>query len=107
MLTGFFQDSDFIVVLQTGFWSGSGFLPLGSRLESDSKKLESEHLWSEHLSSSSGWWFMAKKVRANICRLWFFWVRCQAKLLACEISDIMPCAHPQSNILQYTDKIDC
>jgi len=27
MLTGFFQDSDFIVVLQTGFGSGSGFLP--------------------------------------------------------------------------------
>jgi len=43
MLTGFFQDSDFIVVLQTGF--GSGFLPLKSELESDSKKLESEHLW--------------------------------------------------------------
>jgi len=43
MLTGFFQDSDFIVVLQTGF--GSGFLPLGSGLESDLKKLESEHLW--------------------------------------------------------------
>jgi len=31
-------------VLQTGFGSGSGFLPLGSELESDSKKLESEHL---------------------------------------------------------------
>ena len=44
MLKGFFQDSDFIVVLQTGFGSGSGFLPLGSGLESDSKKLESEHL---------------------------------------------------------------
>jgi len=43
MLTGFFQDSDFIVVLQTGF--GSGFLPLGSGLESDLKNLESEHLW--------------------------------------------------------------
>jgi len=43
MFTGFFQDSDFTVVLQTGF--GSGFLPLGSGLESDSKKLESEHLW--------------------------------------------------------------
>jgi len=42
MLTGFFQDSDFIVVLQTG--CGSGFLPLASGLESDSKKLESEHL---------------------------------------------------------------
>jgi len=42
MLTGFFQDSDFIVVLQTGF--GSGFLPLGSGLESDLKNLESEHL---------------------------------------------------------------
>jgi len=38
------QDSDFIIVLQTGFGSGSGFLPLGSGLESDSKKLESEHL---------------------------------------------------------------
>jgi len=37
MLTGFFQDSDFIVVLQTGF--GSGFLPLGSGLESDLKNL--------------------------------------------------------------------
>jgi len=45
MLTGFFRNSDFIVVLQTGFWSGSGFLPLGSGLESDSNKLESEHLW--------------------------------------------------------------
>jgi len=43
MLTGFFQDSDFILVLQTGF--GSGFLPLGSGLEPDSKILESEHLW--------------------------------------------------------------
>ena len=29
-------------MLQTGF--GSGFLPLGSGLESDSKNLESEHL---------------------------------------------------------------
>jgi len=47
MLTGFFQDSDFIVVLQTGF--GSGFLPLGSGLESDLKKLESKHLWHEAL----------------------------------------------------------
>ena len=37
MLTEFFQDSDFIVVLQTGF--GSGFLSRGSGLESDSKKL--------------------------------------------------------------------
>jgi len=37
MLTAFFQDSDFIVVLQTGF--GSGFLPLGSGLESDKKNL--------------------------------------------------------------------
>jgi len=46
MLTGFFQDSDFIVVLQIGF--GSGFLPLGWGLESDSKKLESEHLWTKH-----------------------------------------------------------
>jgi len=27
MLTRFFQDSDFIFVLQTGFGSGSGFLP--------------------------------------------------------------------------------
>ena len=45
MSTGFFQDSDFIVVLQTGFGSGSGFLPLGSGLDPDSKKLESEHLW--------------------------------------------------------------
>jgi len=34
-------------VLQTGFGSGTGFLLLGSGLESDSKKLESEHLWSE------------------------------------------------------------
>jgi len=34
---------DFIFVLQTEF--GSGFLPLGSGLDSDSKKLESEHLW--------------------------------------------------------------
>jgi len=41
MLTGFFQDSDFIVVLQTRF--GSGFLPLRSGLESDSKKLDSKH----------------------------------------------------------------
>jgi len=30
MLTGFFQDLDFIVVLQTRFGSGLGFLPLGS-----------------------------------------------------------------------------
>jgi len=44
MSTGFFQDSDFIVVSPSGFGSGSGFLPLGSGLESDSKKLESEHL---------------------------------------------------------------
>ena len=29
MLTGFFQDSHFIVVLQIGFGPGSGFLPLG------------------------------------------------------------------------------
>jgi len=43
ILTGFFQDSDFIFVLQTGFVSG--FLPFGSGLESDSKKRESEHLW--------------------------------------------------------------
>ena len=42
MLTRFFKD--FIVVLQTGFGSGSGFLPLGSGLESDSQKLESEYL---------------------------------------------------------------
>jgi len=42
VITGFFQDSDFIFVLQAGFGSGSGFLPLGSGLESDSKKLESE-----------------------------------------------------------------
>jgi len=32
-------------VLQTGF--GSGFLPLGSELELDSKKIESEHLWAK------------------------------------------------------------
>ena len=31
-------------MLQTGFGSGSGFLPLGSGLDSDSEKLESEHL---------------------------------------------------------------
>jgi len=36
------EDSEFIVVLQTGF--GSVFLPLGSGLESDSKKLDSENL---------------------------------------------------------------
>jgi len=53
MLTGFFQDSDFIVVLQTGF--GSGFLPLGSGLESDSKKLESEHVWPRLHQKSQGW----------------------------------------------------
>jgi len=53
MLTGFFQDSDFIVVLQTGFGSGSGFLPLKSGLESDSKKLESEHLWFVPAASQS------------------------------------------------------
>jgi len=45
MITGLFQDSDFIVVFQTGFGSGSGFLPLKLGLESDSKKLQSEHLW--------------------------------------------------------------
>jgi len=33
-----FQDSDFIVLLQTGVWSGSGCLHLGSGLESDSIK---------------------------------------------------------------------
>jgi len=43
MLTGFFQDSDSIVLFKTGF--GSGFLPIESGMESDSKKLESEHLW--------------------------------------------------------------
>jgi len=32
-----------MVVLQTGFGSGSGYLPLASGLESDSKKLESEN----------------------------------------------------------------
>jgi len=42
MLTGLFQDSDFIVVLQTGF--GSGSLPLGSGLDLDSKKLEAKYL---------------------------------------------------------------
>jgi len=42
-MNGIFQDLDFIFVLQTGL--GSGFLPLGSGLESNSKKLESEHLW--------------------------------------------------------------
>jgi len=50
MLTRFFKDSDFIVVLQTRF--GSGFLTLGSGLESDSKKLESEHLWQIYRA----WW---------------------------------------------------
>jgi len=40
ILTRFFQDLDFIFVLQTGFGSGSGFLPPGSGQESDSKKLE-------------------------------------------------------------------
>jgi len=34
MLTGFFQDSDVIVVLQRGFGPGPGFLPLGSGLVS-------------------------------------------------------------------------
>jgi len=33
-------------VLQRGF--GSGFLPLGPGLKSDSKKLESEHICIEH-----------------------------------------------------------
>jgi len=42
MSIGFFQESDFIFVLQRGFGSGSGLLPLGSGLESDSKKHESD-----------------------------------------------------------------
>jgi len=33
-------------VLQTGFGLGLRSLPLGSGLELDSKKLESDHLWS-------------------------------------------------------------
>jgi len=53
MLTGFFQDSDFIVVLQTG--------PLGSGLESDSKKPESEHL------CHSGFLIMRKGTQAFLC----------------------------------------
>jgi len=61
MLTGFFQDSDFIVVLQTGFGSRSGFLPLGSGLESDSKKPESEHL------CHSGFLIMRKATQAFSC----------------------------------------
>jgi len=48
MLTGFIQDSDFIVVLQTAFRSGSGFLPLGSALESDSKKTLSPNTSGAH-----------------------------------------------------------
>jgi len=42
LLTRFFQESDSIFVLPTWFGSGSGFLPLASGLESDSKRLESE-----------------------------------------------------------------
>ena len=45
-------------MLQTGF--ASGFRPLGSGLESDSKKLESEHLWWI-LSAAQAWWCEARK----------------------------------------------
>jgi len=51
MLTGFFQDSDLIVVLQTRFGSGSGFLLLGTGLEPDSKKLVSEQLCLPEIST--------------------------------------------------------
>jgi len=39
---------------------------------------------------------------------WYFTCRCQAKFLTCEISDLMPCAHAQSNILhiKYAEKTD-
>ena len=35
-------------------------------------------------------------------------LRCQAKFLTCEISDFMPCAHAQSNIvhIKYAEKTD-
>jgi len=39
MLTGFFKDSDFIVVLQTEFGPGSGFLPLGQDWSRSQKNL--------------------------------------------------------------------
>jgi len=36
------------------------------------------------------------------------WIRCQAKLMTCEISDFTPSAHAQSNILhiKYAEKTD-
>ena len=36
------------------------------------------------------------------------WTRCQAKFLTCEISDFIPCAHPQTNIphVKYAKKSD-
>jgi len=50
-------------VLQTGFELGSGFLPLGSGLESDSKKLESEHLWREYLRFGLQIWSKCQKTQ--------------------------------------------
>jgi len=41
--------------LQTGFASGSGFLPLGSGLDSDSKKIESEHLCCTVIGLALDW----------------------------------------------------
>jgi len=65
MLTRFFLDSDLIVVLQAGF--GSGFLPLGSGLESDSKKLDCEHLWWQgHWHDFCGVTLKAK-LKKNVC----------------------------------------
>jgi len=51
MLTGFFKDLDIIVVLQTG--CGSGFLPLGSGLESDSKKIQNFSLNTSGVQKTS------------------------------------------------------
>jgi len=47
MLTGFFQDLDFIVVLQTRFGSGLGFLPLGSSgvATSQTKNWGGQNVW--------------------------------------------------------------
>jgi len=87
MLTGFFQDSDFIFVLQTGFGSGSGFLPLGSRLESTRK----------NLSPNTADLVLSKITRHGT-----------SEPVSSEISDFIPRTYARSNILhtKYTDKTD-
>jgi len=63
MLTEFFQDSDFIVVLQTGF--GSGFLSRGSGLESDSKKLSPNTSVIWRLLLEKSWACQRHRLRRN------------------------------------------